>query len=654
MASIEDIKQTEDRVDIGIPRGPRVVTSGPSTTASADERVEIDLTQVAPPPAPNTAGVEIRESLTKDLLEGPNSPFGKYVAEKTAEYHERMAIEDQKRELEEDLADSDEDPLMFDATTPRRAAQTDELGEENTIIAGGSDYQKPQLVAQDMSGLAIDTDDITQEYKAETTVSGQVDTDESEIEEVPDYEVENFKPEAFPVDTAEDEEDNMDEPKNEATKPVDATLPTDVLTEDPVEDVPVTEAKNDVNTPESENQVVDTPESDGRKKEEVKDTSVTLDETFQEDNYNDTATSYSVEADAEDLADMEVQESAEEVDPQAILKHLQQLATERLQPVSKKLNISGFTINKKATANINVLTTQAKTTKWVLPAQGACCLMKEFTGDELEALREFSEDSTSAYSLMRKFNMIYEHIASPKPATYEEWAKSTPYADIDHYFFNVYLASFKGANFLPADCENNACKEAFLTEDIPVFRMVKFDDQKSKDKFDALYHSENFTNGRGLYTSEVVPLSEHIAVGFRDPSIYNIIEIASLDQKFRTKYASVIDIIPFIDAVYMIDLNNQTLTPIGYKVFPDNAVKTTKMKVSVWAKALKTLSPDEFGVIKAYMRAVRENVATGISYQYPETECPKCKQKVTAKPATAEELVFTRYQLGALVNTSLK
>ena len=68
MASIEDIKQTEDRVDIGIPRGPRVVTSGPSTTASADERVEIDLTQVAPPPAPNTAGVEIRESLTKDLL----------------------------------------------------------------------------------------------------------------------------------------------------------------------------------------------------------------------------------------------------------------------------------------------------------------------------------------------------------------------------------------------------------------------------------------------------------------------------------------------------------------------------------------------------------------------------------------------------------
>jgi hypothetical protein len=280
--------------------------------------------------------------------------------------------------------------------------------------------------------------------------------------------------------------------------------------------------------------------------------------------------------------------------------------------------------------------------------------MKEFLGSELEELREYSEDTNSITSLTRRFRSIYDHIVSPKPSTYEAWLKSTPYTDIDHYFFAIYIACFKGANYIPVDCANPQCKETFLTDDLPIMDMVKFDDEKSKAKFQKIYQNETaLSNKSGIYTTELVPLSNTIAIGFKEPTIYSLMEIASLDERFREKYSSILDYVPYIDALYRIDLQNQTLEPIGYKGYADNATKTIKSKIQKYDSVLKSLSIDEFGPIRAYIRAIRER-KSDFSYIFPSVTCPKCGTATTETSVSAEEMVFTRYQLGNLVTTSLK
>jgi hypothetical protein len=290
--------------------------------------------------------------------------------------------------------------------------------------------------------------------------------------------------------------------------------------------------------------------------------------------------------------------------------------------------------------------------KWVLPAQESTVLMKEFSGAEIEKLREYSENTRSIDSLNRRYNMIYDHIVSPKPATFEQWLKTTPFEDVDHYFFAIYMASFKGANYLPMDCPNKSCGETFITDDINVMDMVKFDTKEAKAKFSELYQSETTPAGKGIYCTEVVPVSDKVAIEFRQPSIYNIFEIAAIDEKTRSNYGTFLEYIPFIDSIYVIDRENSTICPIAYNTYADNAQKNTRSKILKYDQIFSSLSVDEFGIIKAYVRAIGEK-STGLRYVYPAVECPKCHQTTTEISASGEELVFTRYQLGALVTTSL-
>lgn len=341
-------------------------------------------------------------------------------------------------------------------------------------------------------------------------------------------------------------------------------------------------------------------------------------------------------------------------DDEDTLKILQRLATEKLKPVSKQLNISSFTILKKPVSNITPMfkESSSRVAKWILPTQQSIVLMKEFSGAELEKLREYSENTRSVDALNRRFNMIYSHIMSPKPAAFDTWLKTTPFDDVDSYFFAIYIASFKGANYLPADCINPACKETFLSDDMDIMSMVEFENDEAKKNFVQLYQSEATPAGKGIFCTEVVPLNDKIAISFRQPSIYNVFEIASMDDKTRSEYSSIIDYIPYIDTIYSIDMVNQQLIPIGYKMFADNNQRTIRSKVQKFNSILSTLTVDEFAIIKAYVKAIAQK-NSGIYYTYPAIECPKCHNTTEKQRTTAEELVFTRYQLGTLVNTSL-
>ena len=353
----------------------------------------------------------------------------------------------------------------------------------------------------------------------------------------------------------------------------------------------------------------------------------------------------------EDETPMEVPDPTQE----EVIEKLKKLASEKIIPVSKKLDLSTYTIVKKPTANTKFLNENpVKVAKWVLPTQQTIVKMKEMTGSELELIREFNEDPTSVSSMTKKYRCLYDHIASPKPSTFEAWCKSTPLTDIDHYFFGLYIAAFKGANFVPVDCQNKACKETYLTDDIPFMDMVKFETDDDKKKFNKIYQSEEtLSNAGGLYTSELIPLSDRVAIEFRDFSLYSALELAGLDADFRSKHQNILYFVPHIDALYIINQEEGTLTPIGFKVFPDSPTKTAKSRILKYESVLNTLSADEFNIIRSYIASLGDHTIK-MSYQYPQFECPKCHQKTEVIPMQAENMVFTRYQLATLVTTVLK
>ena len=531
--------------------------------APAAPRQSVNVSAIAPQDneeadVPMDAG----EALAKSILEGPDSAFHKYVEKETSEYHEWMAEQQEKAELE--------------------AANKDEKSMEQSAEASEG---KGSLISDDFDE---DSDDAS------------MDLDDMDVTDNLDIDEDNGDNEVY------SEESNA------------------TLTEE-------TDLSND------EDAVFDAPDIDLDVEEGVESIGDSVEDTT-DDN------------DDEEINNSEIAET----DDDTILKQLQDMATERLKPTSKKLDISSFTVVKKPVTNVMPFfkPNKAKVAKWVLPTQKATIFMKEFSGSELEKLREYSEDRNSVDALNRRFHMIYDHIASARPSSFEQWLKVTPYRDVDHYFFAIYIASFNGANFLPEDCINTRCKKTFLTDDIKIMDMVKFENSKAKEEFSKLYKSEASPVSNGLFVSEVVPLSESVAIGFREPSIYNVFELASLDDATRRKYSSIIDYIPYIDELYVINQETHELIPVGYKKYTNNAVKTVQSKLQKYEKIFNTLSVDEFGPVKAYVRDIIA-MNPGMYYVYPSVECPQCHTMTEEQRTSAEELVFTRYQLGALTNTSL-
>ena len=607
-ASTEDTSSNRvDLSNLGKPKGAIHQVINPKSdkkennitripTSTSRKEISIDAVAQPEPVDPNAHVSPVDDMINPD---NPNSLFSKYVRQKDEEAREWIAERNEEQEILRE-----EQELELDATGSES---------EEEYVSTSNNVRMSRDDDIDLSSL-LDDDKNNDREENKNMENNNVEATINEADMSVDTEV------------SPDIDDGIDK---------DSLPDVDEVVEETSED----DDEEELDTPDSNNAVIGKIDYEP---EQVETPDINVEE--QEDNF------------VTDIEEEEEDSTTEvgDVDNNEVLKHLQKLATEKLKPVSKKLDISSFTVLKKPATNINPIfqAASARVIKWVLPAQGSIVLMKEFSGAEIEKLREYSENSRSVDSLNRRFHMIYDHIVSPKPASFEQWMKTTPYEDVDHYFFAVYIASFKGANYLPVDCVNNKCNETFLTEDINIMDMVKFENNEAKDKFVKLYQSEATPAGKGVYCTEIVPITNTVAIAFRQPSIYNLIEIASLDERSRNTYSHILDYIPYIDTMYAIDTEQETLTPINYKVFPDNAQRTIRSKIKKYESIFSLMSVDEFGPIKAYVRAITEKT-TGMSYIYPAVECPKCHTLTAEQPASAEQLVFTRYQLGSLVTTSL-
>lgn len=351
--------------------------------------------------------------------------------------------------------------------------------------------------------------------------------------------------------------------------------------------------------------------------------------------------------DDELLDDDEVVSEDEDDEDAAQIEALRAAITERIKPISKRLDISGFTIASKPTLSNEIAArAEVPTAIWALPSSGICIEIKEILGSDLEKIRTYIQNN----NIREAFQIIYENIVSEKPGSLEAWMKSIAFEDYDHIFFAIYIAAFTGSNYIPITCPNNECKNNFITEDIPMNQMVKFDNEEAEKKFKELLNS-NVTNSKGLVPSAIIPISENYAFGFILPSLYNIlIESSYIDSEFSSKHSNAVAITPYIDKIYEINAESKQLIPIGYKEFVNNKAKTIKSKIIRYDKILSVLRTDEIASIRACISNIVKDNASGVSYQIPAATCTKCGKEIPATKMEASALVFTRNQLGLLMN----
>lgn len=337
-------------------------------------------------------------------------------------------------------------------------------------------------------------------------------------------------------------------------------------------------------------------------------------------------------------------------DDEIINEKLKASVKSKIKVVAQKYDLSAFTVSKKPVAlNAvldNVENPNRKAADWVAYNTGNRFRMLGFTGAEIDKLNNPGGSRMNSESV--RYKMLYDHIIDrDKPASMEEWAKSTSFFDIEHYWFGAFRATFEGEAYMPiTNCPNDN-KHVFLTDNLDIMEFVKFENDEAKAKFYDIYNG-NIAKPKGLYKSDIVPVSEDFAIGFREPSIFNMVfEIAMLDAAFVEKYRDIIALVSYIDSIYYINKSTMTLDPIEYRHYTNNTAKTAKSKIIQFGKTIRKLSSDQYHAILMYIQEISKRDES-ISYQIPETTCIECNAVIPATAISADELVFTRHRLAAL------
>ena len=616
------------------PDGTRV-NLPPKRVAAANnatgDRVAFDLTKMPKEKDPHEE--DIHKSITDDILSGKNPILYDYMKEKAAEMSQWVEEKEDERQLKianGEIKDDGSDELTIDLTAPTEIDFGDEdnkVEENNTDNLSFENYEHETTDSSNETYASVNDDDLFLDDEVNTEESNNMNEEEEVLEIVDD----------IPEDNSNDDIQELIE---NSTK--------DNFIDSNDHDTAVVDDINEVETPV---EVDAEPEVD---------TSVSAEDIEVQEVKGLEREEFSVETDSEEKKnDDEIDEATRNIIEQA---------NKVLKPAAKKLDLSSFTVVKKP-GNINRFFNQkpVNVAKWVLRTKKVCIHMKASQGAELEELRVLMQEADTASDFIRMYRIIYDHIVSPKPNTFEAWCKSTYTADLDDYFFCFFQANYKDSNYIPYDCSNafdaeknpNGCKPgSFLSDNLPIMNMVKFGSDKDKEEFKQIYKSDTFDNEDGLYPAERIPFSNNVAIDFIENTLYSYIEAQSVrnNNAFLTKYSGTIALAPNISNIYAIDISNNTLIPVEYKIYENSNSNTYKSKIQKYDSVLKTLTPDEFSTLISYVNTFTAEHKNAIDMKYirPEAICPHCGAKIEAQDTTGQSLVFYRYQLGQLVNISTK
>lgn len=428
---------------------------------------------------------------------------------------------------------------------------------------------------------------------------------------------------------------------------------TEVKTEDIIAEEELVDLENIDKTKEQVSEApvkaerLETDEEKPKEEDKPEKNSMSSLEEELEDDSEDEITELETDLDLEKEKEEALKKKREEEDAKIMEDFKKELSAKLVKP-KKNIDFSRFKIVKRNTALNKVLAFDAKDTyqTWGLFTTGVSIAMSPLSAIELDEINPNVGSRNGIAKAKSIFNTIYKHLAPQCRAdNMENWMKRVSFLDLENLYFGIYVACFGKSNIVPHVCTNEKCRNMFSTEP-KIMDMVKFETDKDKEVFEKIYNKDFSVPSEIEET--LIPVNEQFAFGVTPPSLYNSsFESAFLDREFIEKYAGIIAIASCVNSVYSIDLEEETLTPIKFKSDPNDIVKTYKYKILNLYRILNKLGASDFKALETELTNINTKIQNKIkiSYQIPETICPKCGHKIEAVPMSAADLVFTRHQL---------
>ena len=362
----------------------------------------------------------------------------------------------------------------------------------------------------------------------------------------------------------------------------------------------------------------------------------------------------------DELFDEEEEESdfvptdASDEEADKLLEDLKVQVKEKIRPVKNALDLSKFTINKKAASASKVMklaiANNQQVADWVMLDAARPISVSGLSGPEIMKLNPENSGRNRLNTFRDMYRVIYDHVIDANKPDFEVWLKQIRFIDLPHIYFAMYKATFEGSNFMNYTCPNNSCGKIFL-KDIEFEDMVYYKDDSVKETVNSIMKLDTTSPSNDSYEVSMVQISDNYVFGLRTPSVWNIvIETATLSDQFLERHGDMIDIISYIDSIYYIDAANMSLVPIDTKPDPNSQAKTSARRIKIFYDLIRTLSSEEFFALRAKIADFDKN-ADKISYKIPACNCPHCATEIPANTnITPDQLLFTRHQLAAIGN----
>lgn len=500
---------------------------------------------------------------------------------------------------------------------------------------------------QDKTGIDLDFSEMFQR-SVDNIKDVQNELIEQEQSAIEEQEADNLMGEMF-----EDEDSEIINLEREEELDIEDDL--EISSEEELDIIDEIDFENDIdNTDDGEEEVIEQPEVELTTPSPIPEK---IDEDLTDTNKDDLVLS------EEELDDLGIEEDAiimeenEETEEQANkrlekeIKDVNSRLTELLNPVQKAFNDKVVTLSKRP-VSVNAIMNRSKNrervyeAEWVLMNKGKKITMSSLNANDIIALDISSSSKNKTQALFDAFRVLYDHITSEKPKSFEQWLKTELFEDINHYYMAAYRASFEHANHIPNFCES--CNHLFLTEDIKIMDMVEYRTDEAKKRFNDILEFGDTLSTDPLYETKIVPIGADIAVGLKQTTIYSyIFEQVLMEDKVSDSKKSLLSLVAYIDNFYFI--SNNEYHPINLKEYPNNPQKTAKYKVAAVSKILDTLSSDEYSKLITYVENIREKEVS-VTYSYPGIPCPRCGEEVKTRYNSALNLLFRRHQLVNSVN----
>lgn len=432
-------------------------------------------------------------------------------------------------------------------------------------------------------------------------------------------------------DYGEDEENNITISK-ETAKRTTLNLDDAVVTSEDVEAVK--------ETPKS------TPIENNKKDEEKKETTDSILSGIDDKDLFD---------DEDDDSTEDTTSTADDDESEKQFEELKSEVKKKINPIRKAFDLSKFTIAQKSMNAQKVMKLAVQQHQniadWVLYSEGRPISLSGLSGPEILKLNPENSSRNRLNTFRDMYRIIYDHICDANKPEFETWLKRTHFIDIQHIYFGLYMATFGGSNFITYSCTNDKCNNVFI-KDIKFEDMIKYKDDSVKKKVqDILKMDTTSTSEPDEYKTDLIQISDDYVFAIKTPTIWNVImETATLSDKFLEKHADLIDLVSYIDKIYLIDAANERLIPVDTKPDPNDQAKTSARRIRAFYDVISTLNSEDFYNLRAKI-AEYDKASDELSYQIPACTCPKCATEIAANESILpENMLFTRHQLAAIGN----